>query len=146
MDRRTLLSNQLTSLLKNYYPQALELTGKKEPTDGLQAKFSLHYCAAVALMADGRRPFVAGLAFAAALNVKLIPLAVLPAVALLLPDVRTMMRFGAGLALAQLTAEEIDLQAETKDETRFVVAASNDRTRPEADSTPSGPTTVCTSS
>jgi Glycosyltransferase family 87 len=55
--------------------------------------------AAVALMADGRRPFVAGLAFAAALNVKLIPLAVLPAVALLLPDVRTMVRFGAGLAL-----------------------------------------------
>ena len=29
VDRRTLLSNQLTSLLKNYYPQALELTGKK---------------------------------------------------------------------------------------------------------------------
>ena len=55
--------------------------------------------AAVALMADGRRPFVAGVAFAAALNVKLIPLAVLPAVALLLPDLRTMVRFGAGLAL-----------------------------------------------
>lgn len=29
VDRRTLLSNQLTSLLKNYYPQALELTGRK---------------------------------------------------------------------------------------------------------------------
>jgi transposase len=29
VDRRTLLSNQLTSLLKNYYPQALELTGQK---------------------------------------------------------------------------------------------------------------------
>jgi transposase len=29
VDRRTLLSNQLTSLLKNYYPQALALTGKK---------------------------------------------------------------------------------------------------------------------
>jgi len=27
VDRRTLLSNQLTSLLKNYYPQALELVG-----------------------------------------------------------------------------------------------------------------------
>ena len=29
VDRRTLLSNQLTSLLKGYYPQALALTGKK---------------------------------------------------------------------------------------------------------------------
>jgi transposase len=29
VDRRTLLSNQLTSLLKNYYPQALALTGEK---------------------------------------------------------------------------------------------------------------------
>ena len=29
VDRRTLLSNQLTSLLKNYYPQALLLTGEK---------------------------------------------------------------------------------------------------------------------
>ena len=29
VDRRTLLSNQLTSLLKNYYPQALVLTGDK---------------------------------------------------------------------------------------------------------------------
>ncbi len=29
IDRRTLLSNQLTSLLKNYYPQALALTGQK---------------------------------------------------------------------------------------------------------------------
>lgn len=29
IDRRTLLSNQLTSLLKNYYPQALTLTGDK---------------------------------------------------------------------------------------------------------------------
>jgi transposase len=29
VDRRTLLCNQLTSLLKNYYPQALELTGEK---------------------------------------------------------------------------------------------------------------------
>lgn len=29
VDRRTLLSNQLTSLLKNYYPQALVLTGEK---------------------------------------------------------------------------------------------------------------------
>jgi transposase len=29
VDRRTLLSNQLTSLLKNYYPQALALTGAK---------------------------------------------------------------------------------------------------------------------
>jgi len=29
VDRRTLLSNQLTSLLKNYYPQALTLTGDK---------------------------------------------------------------------------------------------------------------------
>lgn len=29
VDRRTLLSNQLTSLLKNYYPQAIELTGDK---------------------------------------------------------------------------------------------------------------------
>lgn len=29
VDRRTQLSNQLTSLLKNYYPQALKLTGDK---------------------------------------------------------------------------------------------------------------------
>jgi transposase len=29
VDRRTLLSNQLTSLLKGYFPQAIELTGKK---------------------------------------------------------------------------------------------------------------------
>jgi transposase len=29
VDRRTRLSNELTSLLKNYYPQALELTGDK---------------------------------------------------------------------------------------------------------------------
>lgn len=29
VDRRTQLSNELTSLLKNYYPQALELTGQK---------------------------------------------------------------------------------------------------------------------
>jgi transposase len=29
VDRRTQLSNELTSLLKNYYPQALELTGEK---------------------------------------------------------------------------------------------------------------------
>jgi hypothetical protein len=51
--------------------------------------------------AHGRwtKTFVAGLAFAAALNVKLIPLAVLPAVALLLPNLRTMVRFGAGLAV-----------------------------------------------
>jgi hypothetical protein len=75
---------------------SIVITGHHGNTDSACAVLTL---AAVALMADGRRPFVAGLAFAAALNVKLIPLAVLPAVALLLPDVRTMMRFGAGLAL-----------------------------------------------
>lgn len=33
VDRRTLLSNQLTSLLKGYYPQAIELTGEKRYSD-----------------------------------------------------------------------------------------------------------------
>jgi len=75
---------------------SIVVTGHHGNTDSACAVLTL---AAVALIADGRRPFVAGLAFAAALNVKLIPLAVFPAVALLLQDRRTMMRFGAGLTL-----------------------------------------------
>src|SRR5580765_9023220 len=75
---------------------SIAITGHHGNTDSACAVLTL---AAVALIADGRRPFVAGLAFAAALNVKLIPLAVFPAVALLLQDRRTMMRFGAGLVL-----------------------------------------------
>ena len=75
---------------------SIVITGHHGNTDSACAVLAL---AAVALIADGRRPFVAGLAFAAALNVKLIPLLLLPAVAVLLRDVRTMVRSGAGLAL-----------------------------------------------
>ena len=75
---------------------SIVITGHHGNTDSACAMLTL---AAVALLADGRRPFLAGLALAAALNVKLIPLLLLPAVALLLPDVRTMLRFGAGLTL-----------------------------------------------
>lgn len=75
---------------------SIVITGHHGNTDSACAVLTL---AAVALLADGRRPFLAGLALAAALNVKLIPLLLLPALALLLPDVRTMLRFGAGLGL-----------------------------------------------
>ena len=51
---------------------SIVVTGHHGNTDSACAVLTL---AAVALIADGRRPFVAGLAFAAALNVKLIPLA-----------------------------------------------------------------------
>lgn len=75
---------------------SIVITGHHGNTDSACAVLVL---VAAALIAEGRRPVVAGLAFAAALNVKLIPLVLLPGVALLLPDVRTMMRFITGLTL-----------------------------------------------
>ena len=75
---------------------SIVITGYHGNTDSACAVLVL---VAAALIADGRRPVVAGLAFAAALNVKLIPLVLLPGVVLLLPDVRTTMKFIAGLTL-----------------------------------------------
>ena len=57
---------------------------------------------ATALVAEGRSPLLAGIALGAALNVKLIPLVLLPGLFLQLRDLRTMARFSLGLALALL--------------------------------------------
>lgn len=78
---------------------SIVITGHHGNTDSACALLVL---IAAALIADGRRPAVAGLAFAAALNVKLIPLVLLPGLLLLWPNVRTARRFAGGLALGLL--------------------------------------------
>jgi 4-amino-4-deoxy-L-arabinose transferase-like glycosyltransferase len=75
---------------------SIVITGHHGNTDSACAVLAL---VAAALLADGRRPFVAGLALAATLNVKLIPLVLVPAFGLLLRDARERVTFGAGLAL-----------------------------------------------
>jgi hypothetical protein len=75
---------------------SIVITGHHGNTDSACAVLAL---VAAALLDDGRRPFFAGLALAATLNVKLIPLVLVPAFSLLLRDAREMVRFGAGLAL-----------------------------------------------
>ncbi len=73
---------------------SIVITGHHGNTDSVCAMLAL---VSAILVADGRAPFAAGLALAAALNVKLIPLVLLPAMALLLTDRRAVVRFGAGL-------------------------------------------------
>jgi hypothetical protein len=75
---------------------SIVITGHHGNTDSVCAMLSL---VAAILVADGSKPFVAGLALAAAINVKLIPIVLLPALAPLLADKRAAMRFGAGLGI-----------------------------------------------
>lgn len=72
------------------------ITGYHGNTDSLCALF----CLLAAYLIDRRLPLAAGLALAAALNVKLIPLVLVPAYALAWRSWRDRLRFGAGLALA----------------------------------------------
>ena len=57
-------------------------------------------CLLTAYLIDRQRPLAAGLAFAAALNVKLLPLVLVPAFALAFRSWRPTLRFGLGLAVA----------------------------------------------
>src|SRR5262249_28908972 len=75
---------------------SIVITGHHGNTDSICAMLSL---AAAILVVDGSKPFFAGLALAAAINVKLIPIVLIAALAPLLADKRAAMRFGAGLSI-----------------------------------------------
>lgn len=52
LHRRGVRADDVVRLELQVHPLVLELTGKKEPRDGLEAKFSVYHCAAAALL-DG---------------------------------------------------------------------------------------------
>lgn len=55
-DREGLTANQVEAISARVHPLVLELTGKHEPEMGLEGKFSIFHCAAIALIEGHARP------------------------------------------------------------------------------------------
>lgn len=53
--REGLLADQVQEIALRVHPLVLELTGKREPRTGLEGKFSIYFCAAIALMEGNAR-------------------------------------------------------------------------------------------
>lgn len=85
-------------------PVAILVTSYHANTDGLCTVAIL----AGAFALDRQRWFLAGTAIAAALNVKLIPLVLLPVVFACVPDMRALVRLAGGLALAIIPYLSLD--------------------------------------
>lgn len=79
-------------------PTAVLITSYHGNTDGLYVAFIL----LSALAFDRGRFFWAGLLFGAALNVKVLPVFLLPLLLIALPDRRALLRFAGGLALGAI--------------------------------------------
>lgn len=54
-DRHHLTAAEVASIETQVHPLVLELTGKKEPRTGLEGKFSIYFCAAIALIEGNAR-------------------------------------------------------------------------------------------
>ena len=79
-------------------PTAVLITSYHGNTDGLYVAFIL----LAALAFDRERFFWAGLLFGAALNVKVLPVFLLPLLLVALPDRRALLRAAGGLALGAI--------------------------------------------
>lgn len=88
-------------------PLSIVLSGYHGNTDCMGAMF----CLASTYALNAKRYTWAGVALAAAINVKLIPLMLVPALTFSVPNRRALLRFGAGLALGVLPFLPIALKA-----------------------------------
>ena len=55
-ERERLTGDQVQAIEARVHPLVLELTGKREPAVGLEGKFSIYHCAAIALIEGNARP------------------------------------------------------------------------------------------
>lgn len=94
--RGNAVTGALAFALFAWNPDSMLISAYHGNTDALAAMFALLACF---LLEEYSAPFAAGLALGAAINVKLIPVLLVPVLAVRAKDLRALLRVAAGLAL-----------------------------------------------